>query len=33
MDKEAQVGSPLHLRGSLNLSQVGDTITPTKGKN
>jgi hypothetical protein len=33
IDKEAKIGSPLHLRGSLDLSQVGGpTLTPHKGK-
>jgi hypothetical protein len=33
IDKEAKIGSPLHLRGSLDLSQVGGpTLTPRKGK-
>jgi hypothetical protein len=32
-DKDQPIGSPLHLRGSLDLSQVGGpTLTPHKGK-
>jgi hypothetical protein len=32
-DKDQPVGSPLHLRGSLDLTQVGgQTLTPTKSR-
>jgi hypothetical protein len=32
-DKDQPVGSPLHLRGSLDLTQVGGpTLTPTKSR-
>ena len=33
VNKDEPVGSPLHLRGSLDLTQVGGpTLTPRKGK-